>query len=205
MARYLQFTPPLHGLLQGFAIAPLVSRLGIRGASELGTLVPALCYPLWGSAWLVPGKLRRAAVYGTVQVLGVNTWMVMSKLGTEARMMNALPEGVGKGELSAAISSLQMAVNVSSAGNLDILDLGISDELSAALRPGGHVAGGGEAVRIFHAAAGVAAVAAAAARLGELRHWRRLVLRTMAVPPRGPTRTQRGRGGGLTANAPPCE
>ena len=130
MARYLQFTPPLHGLLQGFAIAPLVSRLGIRGASELGTLVPALCYPLWGSAWLVPGKLRRAAVYGTVQVLGVNTWMVMSKLGTEARMMNALPEGVGKGELSAAISSLQMAVNVSSAGNLDILDLGISDYLT---------------------------------------------------------------------------
>ena len=133
MARYLQFTPPLHGLLQGFAIAPLVSRLGIRGASELGTLVPALCYPLWGSAWLVPGKLRRAAVYGTVQVLGVNTWMVMSKLGTEARMMNALPEGVGKGELSAAISSLQMAVNVSSAGNVDIFDLGISDDLSASV------------------------------------------------------------------------
>ena len=66
------------------------------------------------------------------------------------------------------------------------------------------MAGGGEAVRIFHAAAGVAAVAAAAAGLGELRHWRRLVLRIMAVPPHGPTRTQRRRGGGLTANAPHC-
>ena len=112
IATYLQFTPPLHGLLQGHAIAPVMARFGTRRAGEIATLVSALGYVCWGSAWRVPGRWNRAVFYGVSQVLLVNTWMMMADLSTSTRIFEDIPDCIGKGELSAALAGLQMIVGV---------------------------------------------------------------------------------------------
>jgi hypothetical protein len=114
IARYLQFTPPMHGLLQGHAIEPMMGWLGTRRAGEIATLVCALGYVLWGTAWRVPGSFYRAMFYGASQVLLVNTWVMMSDLSTQTRLMRIGMAGtkIGKGELSAALAGLRLVVGV---------------------------------------------------------------------------------------------
>ena len=114
LSKYLQFTSPVHGLLQGNCIGPITAYLGARRAGAVGTLVKALGFTLWGCAWLVPGLYPRMVYYGVVQALTINTWSMMAELSTSTRLMKTGIEQTpyGKGELSAALSGLSLLVSV---------------------------------------------------------------------------------------------
>jgi hypothetical protein len=62
----------------------------------------------------VPGSFYRAMFYGASQVLLVNTWVMMSDLSTQTRLMRIGMAGtkIGKGELSAALAGLRLVVGV---------------------------------------------------------------------------------------------